>query len=448
MPKNRLRPAAGIGPIEPVRQVRPIATESMPSRSPRLRARPALRDLAQLINSSADGVVQFGDDGVLTYANASARAVLQRAGLAADDLHWRTVLGARTDARHMRRVGASLRRHDHWEGELWLPQGPIDRPFHARVFAHRGRQGQVRGHSALLRPTGAERDARQHIQRQADILRAITEALPATVVVVDAEGRYRFANRAFEQHAGLPAEQIIGRRAVDVLGADEMARRRPFMSQAYAGQPVDFTLDYPGPGGTRWMALSCIPLKVDGVVDGFVGIGQDVTAQHVEHRRLAQLAESDRLTGLLNRAGFEHAIEALMHDERSGSVALLYIDLDGFKPVNDRYGHPVGDAVLQRFAERLREATRASDIVARLGGDEFAVLLEGMHHESDALLVADKVLAAACQPYDVGGNALAISASIGVAYGLQRSAGWRELVARADASLYRAKAQGRARAAA
>lgn len=391
-------------------------------------------------------MLQLDEQGLVTYLNAAAQAEFDLGAPDSGKPHWRNLLTSNTSGHRFRPMLAGLQRRDRWEGEVLLatrraPQAP----FHLLAVAHRDAEGRVRRYSALLRNVAAERQAQQRVQRQADILKAVSEAIPATVVVVDAEGRYRFANRAFERYVGLNRDQILGRRAIDVLGAEEVARRKPYMAQAYSGNAVEFTLDYPSDKGTRWFALSCVPLKVDGVVDGFVGIGQDVTQQHLEHARLSHLAETDPLTGLLNRAGFERGVEMLMHADAPAPLALLYIDLDHFKPVNDRYGHPVGDRLLQLFAERLKHSVRTTDIVARLGGDEFAVLLPGVTDKAQALIVADKVLAAAGQAFAIDGRSLAVSASIGIAIGLQPQLGWRELVARADANLYRAKAAGRGR---
>ena len=177
-----------------------------------------------------------------------------------------------------------------------------------------------------------------------------------------------------------------------------------------------------------------------------VGISQDVTREHRERDRLVHLAERDPLTGLLNRAGFERSLERLMYAGQADTVALLYIDLDHFKPVNDRHGHMAGDRLLQLFAQRLAESVRTTDVVARLGGDEFTILLSGISDPAQAVRVADKVLAAAQAPFVLDGCTLNVTASVGIAFGLQPQAGWRELVARADAMLYRAKAEGRGRA--
>ena len=296
-----------------------------------------------------------------------------------------------------------------------------------------------------LTASSAADQARRHLERQNAILAALTEAVPATVVIVDAEGRYRFVNGAFAKQVGRHRDDIIGRSALDVLGADEVARRRPYMQRAFAGEAVSFTLDYPDPDGDRHLALHCIPLKLDGVVDGLVGISQDVTAQRREQERLARLAERDPLTGLLNRAGFELRVECGRVCAEGSQMALLYIDLDHFKPVNDSLGHGAGDQLLQVFGQRLIQAVRNTDVVARLGGDEFAILLCQVRDLSAARAVADKVLAAAARPFDIDGRSVQVGASVGLAMVDPRQHGLDELMARADRMLYQAKAAGRGR---
>ncbi len=409
----------------------------------------ALRGLVQLLEHSADGFVQFDASGRVGYLNAAARAEIGYAPQASlDGLNLVQVMTSAAWRVVQRDALPALHQAGHWQGELMLRTGGTHvQPFSASVVAHPAGATGAGGYSAQLRNLSAKQLAHQQIQRQADVLQAITEAIPATVVVVDGEGRYRFCNAAFERQAGRPREQILGHRAAEVLGADEVARRRPFMARAYAGEAVSFTLDYPSAYGTTWLELSCIPLKVAGVVDGFVGITQDVTERRREQDRLTHLAERDPLTGLLNRAGFEAAVEQRLRTPEAGTPALLYIDLDRFKPVNDTHGHAAGDRVLQQFARRLAAAVRSRDVVARLGGDEFAVLLSGMRDEAHALSVADKILAAAREPIETEYATLRISASIGLAFGLRPQAGWREMLARADGQLYVAKGAGRDRAA-
>jgi len=162
-----------------------------------------------------------------------------------------------------------------------------------------------------------------------------------------------------------------------------------------------------------------------------------------ETGRLLELAHRDVLTGVLNRAGFETFLERCLEQNQGAEMALLYIDLDHFKPVNDQHGHPVGDQVLQQFAARIRNAVRPSDTVARLGGDEFAVVLLGVRDLDSAHRVADKVVTLARTPFEIESLSLNVGASVGVAFGIKPGTGWRDFVATADSLLYQAKRSGR-----
>lgn len=292
-----------------------------------------------------------------------------------------------------------------------------------------------------------ERNTTERALRELTLtLNSVIEAIPATVAVIGRDGQYRFVNSAFERGAGQRRDQIIGRTAREVLGEPEFQRRTLWVDKALAGETVTFQLDYPGRDGTTYSSLSYIPLLSDqGAVDGFVAVTQDVTPQKREEGRLLQLAQRDPLTGLLNRAGFEQHLEHAARPGGSGSLALLYIDLDHFKSVNDRHGHPAGDQVLKIFGQRLVNLVRPSDAVARLGGDEFAIALSGAREGANAQAVADKVLSAAKAPFNVGALTLHIGASVGVAFSADSAIPWRDLIERADTRLLAAKAAGRGR---
>lgn len=409
---------------------------------------PPCAQLVEVLQRSTDYVVQTDAQGAITWLNPAAREAL---GLKPDDhlggLSIQALATANTQRLFAEQVGPLLRQRGIWVGETTMNIGDREGvPFSHMAMAHRDADGQQRRFSAVMRDITADVQSRQQIQRHTDVLAAITEAIPATVVIVDAQGRYRFVNGAFERYVGKPACEILGRTAIEVLGPAEVARRKPWMLKAFAGEAVDFVLDYPGADGTRWLALSCIPMKLDGAVDGFVGISQDITAQRLEQQRLAELAERDPLTGLYNRAGLQQRMAAREASGEDGRLALLYIDLDHFKPVNDRHGHAAGDALLSEFANRLQRAVRSSDLVVRLGGDEFAVLLVGCHDLQVVRRIADTVLAAAEAPFLFEDRELRISASVGMALSRPEGESLARLMQRADALLYAAKGQGRGRA--
>jgi diguanylate cyclase (GGDEF)-like protein len=170
----------------------------------------------------------------------------------------------------------------------------------------------------------------------------------------------------------------------------------------------------------------------------------DATASRMHERSLHALAHTDTLTGLPNRRHFEGALRGSGRNTRAGrGTALLYLDVDHFKRINDRHGHAVGDAVLVEFAQRLRTAVRATDLVSRLAGDEFTVLLNDVTGPADVELVAYKILAAMRLPFALGALVLQVGASIGAALADQPDPAPARLLDTADRALYAAKEAGR-----
>jgi diguanylate cyclase (GGDEF)-like protein len=198
--------------------------------------------------------------------------------------------------------------------------------------------------------------------------------------------------------------------------------------------------------GTRHVEITYIPFcAADGRVAGFVALSQDITTHKQQHQKLLDASQTDTLTGSLNRAGFDlrmhDALGRARHEQNL--LALLCIDLDRFKPINDEHGHAAGDAVLQAAAQRLQQALRPSDMLARLGGDEFAVILPGVKDEPAASTVARKIVNALAQPFEIDGKLMHIGASVGVALAPNGQGSVQTLMQRADAALYQAKRAGR-----
>jgi diguanylate cyclase (GGDEF)-like protein/PAS domain S-box-containing protein len=210
----------------------------------------------------------------------------------------------------------------------------------------------------------------------------------------------------------------------------------------------DFEFSRAMPDGmTRYFALSGEPrLAADGTFLGYRGVGRDITESALTRERIASLAYRDPLTGLANRTSLGPALEqAVERARRRGfKLAGVFIDLDGFKQINDIYGHDAGDRCLIEVARRLRSAVRASDVVARLGGDEFFVLLEEVLDEIAVESVIRKLLAEALRPYDLPGGAQArLSASMGVSLFPDNAGDAAALVKLADTAMYSAKQAGK-----
>jgi diguanylate cyclase (GGDEF)-like protein/PAS domain S-box-containing protein len=199
-------------------------------------------------------------------------------------------------------------------------------------------------------------------------------------------------------------------------------------------------------GVTRYFNVSGEPrFATDGTFLGYQGVGRDITEVALARERISSLAYSDALTGLANRTSFGPSIEqaAQRARRRNSKLALVFVDLDGFKGVNDRHGHDVGDELLIQLAGRLRANLRASDLVARLGGDEFVVLVEEVQDSAPIEIVARKLLAEVVRPYVLSVGELIVTASIGIAIFPDDAGDAQLLLKHADTAMYAAKQAGK-----
>ena len=265
----------------------------------------------------------------------------------------------------------------------------------------------------------------------------------------DTKGRLTYLSEGAMVAGGMPVATLLGRRAQDLDGyeCDErtvmrylaaIAERKPFRDVVHGVRDGD--------GNLRFCRISGEPIvDAQGVFMGYRGVGSDVTAATLASRQLALLARFDVLTGLPNRAQFiEELDRAVARARRSkGHFGLCFIDLDGFKQINDAHGHAAGDEVLKVTAERLRAELRESDFVARLGGDEFVALLPGKATPAGLSLVGDKLLHAIGQPIAFQDRELQVHGSIGIALYPDDSTQARHLVEQADAAMYLAKQEGK-----
>jgi diguanylate cyclase (GGDEF)-like protein/PAS domain S-box-containing protein len=306
--------------------------------------------------------------------------------------------------------------------------------------------GAVQGVFTISQDVTALREARAQVEASEQRLQRITDNIPSMVGYIDAEGRYRFNSRYYEAWLGRPLSAITGRLVRDVLGSETYATVGPNLERALAGERVDFDVEVKRPDGTRFVRGSYIPdVDASGKVLGVYTSASDVTPQKVVERQLERLAQKDTLTGLPNRHMFNDGIAAaLRRSGRSGTqVALLFLDVDGFKKINDTLGHAAGDEVLREFARRLTASVRATDLVARLAGDEFVIVLEGIHNRDECRFVARKIIAAMRPDFHAGGLTVKVTTSIGIALGRGGTTTPEALLKRADSALYAAKGHGR-----
>ena len=305
--------------------------------------------------------------------------------------------------------------------------------------------GRVTGFVGCVEDITARRRAEESLRRSEQRLRTIADALPAMIFYLDAKLRFVFANAMYERVYG-DGRSVVGRYVRDVLDIANYEQRQPWLARALAGERVSFEIQQAVDGVNRWFEFNYLPQRDEDERDvvGIHALALDVTQQHAEEERLTLLAEIDPLTGLVNRAGFALRLSralARSRDQRT-TLAVMYLDIDYFKQINDTHGHGTGDALLKAFAARLAGNLRSSDVAGRLGGDEFVVITEGVQRREYAAVVAAKIVTSMRKPFALDGVDVTVSTSVGLAFGTGAESA-DTLVKRADEALYRAKQAGR-----
>lgn len=277
-------------------------------------------------------------------------------------------------------------------------------------------------------------------------LQATISAIPDLMFEVDLDGRYYSTHSPREELLARPSKELLGRTVHDVMPQAQADRVLQALQEAHVkGWSMGAQICLPLEIGERWFELS-VARKASATGEGprFVVISRDVTDNKLAEEKVLQLAHFDALTGLPNRSLLaDRCQQALGAAQRHGQcVALLFLDLDHFKNINDALGHRVGDALLCAVAQRLSGLLREQDTIARLGGDEFILVLP----DTDAVgaaHVAEKLLRAADQPFDIDAHELVITPSMGIAMYPQDGKDFDTLSRCADAAMYIAKQGGR-----
>jgi diguanylate cyclase (GGDEF)-like protein/PAS domain S-box-containing protein len=288
------------------------------------------------------------------------------------------------------------------------------------------------------RITGAQAQARYQL---------LAEASADVVSVIGADDTVSYVSPAAATALGKAPEDLVGLPlSAGLVHTDEHAiRQEAFDTVRRTGAPTTYTARLLMADGTwRWMETSLRALAPDPDVTDVLAITRDIDDQHRVSTEMEQLALTDPLTGLANRAQFTGRLERMLRRAGAGgrACALVLVDLDDFKAINDTHGHQVGDQLLQAAAGRLSSGSRPSDTVARLGGDEFAVLLPGLDEPGSAGVAAARLTEVLGRPYRLAGQKLTCTASLGLALVVPGEP-TEELYRRADDALYAAKEAGR-----
>jgi PAS domain S-box-containing protein len=253
------------------------------------------------------------------------------------------------------------------------------------------RDGDRFAANAFLRDISDRRAADARLAASEQRLRTIADNLPVLISYVDHDERMQFVNETYRTWSDVDPVAAIGHKVADVVGSELYAQRRDALKAALAGRRVEFDVVSHARGERRCLHTVYVPdVRDDGRVMGLYALSSDVTALKAVEEKLNEQARVDPLTGLPNRRAFDERLRLSVARNRRNrkQMALLFLDVDHFKQINDTHGHGVGDQVLKEFAGRLLSAVRQTDTVARLAGDEFVIILEGLNDADEASLVA------------------------------------------------------------
>jgi diguanylate cyclase (GGDEF)-like protein/PAS domain S-box-containing protein len=305
-------------------------------------------------------------------------------------------------------------------------------------------------YQGLLVEIGEQKAAEEELQSNERRFRSLLENATDLVGVLDSIATLRYVSPSVRSILGYEPKDIVGRSVFDLIHPDDaqMALERfvNLVSSDNREARREVRVRHVD-GSVRWMEVNAINLLNDADVRGIVLNARETTEQRALEERLRHLAYHDSLTGLPNRTLFMDRVARSLSrlSRREHSIALMFLDLDDFKDINDRLGHRIGDEVLGHVAANLVVSLRPSDSAARLGGDEFGVLLDDLGGPEDAEKVAGRIFDQLAQPLTVRGHEITVVTSAGIAIGDTASLSADALLHAADEAMYKAKAQGKNR---
>lgn len=399
-----------------------------------------------IINTSPDGILITSLDGVIHRASDRMLTISGYSSL--DELQGRNMLDFVDPAWHkqaLERIGLLL-------------QGTYTGAAEYLINRKDGSQIYVEANAEILRNSDGspreifiiERDVteRKKIELQLRSLSVAIEQSPVSVVITDLDGSIQYVNPQFERVSGYSAAESIGKNpAILQSGQTAPTVFADLWETLNQGKPWTGEFINKRKNGEIYHEEAHISPVYDtnGTINRYVAVKLDITDRKQYETRLQHLARYDNLTDLPNRSLFSDLLQqtlALAKREQY-CLALMFVDLDHFKEVNDTLGHAIGDLLLRDAAQRMQAAVRNSDVVGRIGGDEFVVLLTKLEVEQDALLVGEKLRRALETPFLLDGHRVTISSSIGIALFPDHGSSEQELALHADTAMYAAKQSGR-----
>jgi diguanylate cyclase (GGDEF)-like protein/PAS domain S-box-containing protein len=409
----------------------------------------ALSRQASLLDLSRDAIFTRSADDLITYWNRGAQIMYRYSREEALGRNSHALLRTRFPL-PLPDIHAYLQQHRYWEGELvQLTKDDRELTVFSRwvLDSHKGRPLRyLETNTDITHRAQAERALRQ---TQEDLRLLIEGATEHAILMLDPDGFILNWNAGAERIVGMPAQRALGRHFAELFTAEDREVGEPLreLEQARAGGRSGNKRWHLRSDGSRFWACSVVtPLRrVDGSLRGYAKIMHDQTAERLAEEQTRFLANHDELTGLPNRVNFSNQLHAaIAASKRSGvPFALLLLDLDRFKYVNDTFGHHTGDLLLKEVALRIVSSIRETDFVARLGGDEFVIIQDDVSQPDASQTLARKLVLELGRPFQLEGQEVISGASIGLCVFPADGDNPVELLKRADLALYRAKHAGR-----
>ncbi len=407
------------------------------------------RRFRALVQHASDIIMVVAPDGTVSYASPAFQTVLgystlESVGLLArsimdpDDLVRFTEMMTQQSSGAVARAETRLRHQDgSWR---WFEV----------TFTNLFQDPSVEGWVANLRDISERKQSEAALRQAQEVFRHAFDEAGIGMALVDTTGRILRSNEAMEQMLRYADDALVGMNVVDITHPDDRRKTVEHIQQIEAGEIDGYRVEkrfLRADGRTVWIALTVSTVRDDaGHAMFMIGQMEDITERKAFSDRLRYEAAHDGMTGLLNRVSFtERIADALADDDTGRQAAVLFIDLDHFKIINDSLGHAAGDDLLVTVSQRLRHALRPGDVLARFGGDEFVVLCTKLAGTRAAGVVAQRLLTAVAEPILVGTDEVFVTASIGIAVASGDDTA-ETLLRHADAAMYQAKHDGRARA--
>lgn len=405
------------------------------------------RQSQQILESTSDGMIAVDLDGRIKTANPAAGELFDRAASAMTGLSLERVF--LYGAGHVR-AGQPV------PLKAQLASGP----FHTDIEVNLARTDGASFDAAyVISPITEARKVlgyvltvrdvteRKRIAAEQRVAAAVFEQSSEGLCVADARGRVMKSNPAFSRLASVPTCEFIGQQLSDLLMVDAKVYRDA-MDALQRERQTEWEQWITDKAGKRqaWRVGLSVIRDDQGRTQQYAAIVSDITSRKLEDEKILFKANYDQLTGLPNRTLFNDRLQRVVLEGRRGKsiVGLMFIDLDGFKAINDTLGHDAGDLLLKATAERLNKSVRESDTVARLGGDEFTVIMPLLDSLDGAKLVASRILTSLTQPFDLAGREGHVSASIGISLFPSQAGDAQQLLHNADVAMYHAKRHGKA----